>query len=64
MCYNIKDLPVTIRTRQEGDKILINGKLKNLSDYLTNQKVSHFIRQNLLVLTNSLNQVINLIEKK
>lgn len=64
MCYNIKDLPVTIRTRLDGDKIIINGKLKNLSDYLTNNKVSHFVRQNLLVLTNNLNQVIYLIEKK
>lgn len=64
MCYNIKDLPVTIRTRQDGDKILINGQLKNLSDYLTNQKISHFVRKKLLVLTNSLNQVIYLIEEK
>ena len=37
LCYNIKDLPLYIRTRKEGDKILVNGKLKNLSDYLTNK---------------------------
>ena len=62
MCYNIEDLPITIRTRKEGDKLLINGKLKNLSDYFTNNKVSHFVRQNLLVLTNNLDQIIYLIE--
>ena len=64
MCYNVKDLPITIRTRKDGDKILINNKLKNLSDYLTNQKVSHFVREALLVVTNNLNQVIYLIKKE
>lgn len=64
MCYNIEDLPITIRTRKDGDKLLINGKLKNLSDYFTNNKVSHFVRQNLLVLTNNLDQIIYLIEMK
>lgn len=64
MCYNVKDLPITIRTRKDGDKILINNKLKNLSDYLTNQKVSHFVRESLLVVTNNLNQVIYLIKKE
>ena len=42
----------------------INNKLKNLSDYLTNQKVSHFVREALLVVTNNLNQVIYLIKKE
>lgn len=64
MCYNVKDLPITIRTRKDGDKILINNQLKNLSDYLTNQKVSHFVREALLVVTNNLNQVIYLIKKE
>ena len=64
LCYNIKDLPLYIRTRKEGDKILVNGKLKNLSDYLTNKKVSHFIRESILVVTNELNQVIDIIEIK
>ncbi len=64
MCYNIKDLPITIRTRVDGDKILVNNKLKNLSDYLTNNKISHFVRESLLVVTNNLNQVIYLIEMK
>ena len=64
LCYNIKDLPLYIRTRKEGDKILVNGKLKNLSDYLTNKKISHFIRESILVVTNELNQVIDIIEIK
>lgn len=64
LCYNIKDLPITIRTRIDGDKILLNNKLKNLSDYLTNEKISHFKRDNLLVVTNNLNQVIHIVLRK
>lgn len=56
--YNIYALPVRLRNRLPGDKILINGKLRSVSDHLTNMKVSHVYRSNLLVLTNNENQVL------
>ena len=56
--YNIHALPVRLRNRLPGDKILINGKLRSVSDYLTNKKISHVHRSNLLVLTNIENQVL------
>lgn len=56
--YNINAMPITIRNKRDGDKILINGKLRSLSDYLTNKKVSHFIRDNILVITNSNDEVL------
>ena len=63
MCYNIYALPITIRNRLDGDRIFINNQLKNLSDYLTNNKVSHFERNNLLVMIDKDNRVINLIKR-
>ncbi|MBR2890781.1 MAG: tRNA lysidine(34) synthetase TilS [Bacilli bacterium] len=62
--YNIYALPVRIRNRLPGDKILINGKLRSVSDYLTNKKVSHIYRDNLLVLTNKENQVLFILGMK
>ena len=56
--YNINETPIIIRNRLPGDKILINGKLRKLSDYLTNKKISHFVRSELIVITNELNQVL------
>ena len=62
--YNIYALPVRLRNRLPGDKILISGKLRNVSDYLTNKKVSHIQRSNLLVLTNNENQVLFILGLK
>jgi tRNA(Ile)-lysidine synthetase-like protein len=63
MCYNIYALPITIRNRKDGDKILVKNKLRNLSDFLTNNKVSHFERNNSLVIVDQEGRVINLIKK-
>lgn len=63
MCYNIYALPITIRNRKDGDKILIKNKLRNLSDFLTNNKVSHFERNNSLVIVDQEGRVIDLIKK-
>lgn len=61
LCYNINTLPVIVRNRLPGDKILINKQTRSLSDYLTNKKVSHFVRSRLLVLTNKENQVLAIL---
>lgn len=57
LCYNINNLPIVIRTRQNGDKIKIHNKLISLSDYLTNKKITHFKRNNLVV-CNDINEVL------
>lgn len=62
--YNIYEYPVVIRNRMPKDKILIKGKLRNLSDYLTNKKVSHLYRDNLLVIVNKENQVLFVLGMK
>ena len=61
LCYNIDTLPVIVRNRLPGDKVLINKQTRSLSDYLTNKKVSHFVRSRLLVLTNKENQVLAIL---
>jgi len=49
LCYNINNLPLIVRTRSNGDKIKRHNKLISLSDYLTNKKITHFKRNNLVL---------------
>ena len=63
ICYNINNLPIIIRNRKDKDKIRIKNKLVNLSDYLTNKKISHFDRFR-LVLTNDQDEVIYILGLK
>ena len=62
--YNINEYPLVIRKRKPKDKILLKGQLRNLSDYLTNKKVSHIYRNNLLVIVNKDNQVLFVLGMK
>lgn len=39
MWYNINMLPVLIRNRKNGDKIVLNGKRKKLKDLFIDRKV-------------------------
>ena len=48
--YNIKGLPVTIRKRKNGDKIITKMGTISISDYLTNKKVPFLKRRNILLL--------------
>ncbi len=59
--YNISAFPVRLRNKLPGDKMIINGKTKSVSDYLTDKKVSHTIRPYLLVLVNNENQVLYIL---
>ncbi|HPX20949.1 MAG TPA: tRNA lysidine(34) synthetase TilS, partial [Bacilli bacterium] len=65
--YNIKELPVVIRTRQDGDRIKIKQGTKTVSDLLTDKKVSHLKRNRLLLLCdkdNSVMAILGLDKKK
>lgn len=48
--YNIKGLPIIIRTRKNGDKIKTKVGTISVSDYLTNKKVPSLERRNILLL--------------
>ena len=48
--YNIKGLPITIRKRKNGDKIITKMGTISISDYLTNKKVPYLKRRNILLL--------------
>ena len=60
VCYNIPTLPIEIRRKNEGDKLMYHNSLVSLSDYYTNKKVPHFKRHNLLIV-NDKNEVIQIL---
>ena len=51
-------LPLTIRKRCEGDNLIIKDGHKKLKDFLINKKVPKEIRDDLLVITNNLGEII------
>lgn len=67
ICYNNISLPINIRNIKNGDTIKRTNKKTNVSyhqkvnDILTNKKISYIDRLNTLVITNSENQVINIL---
>ena len=50
--------PLTVRTRMHGDKLIIGEGHKKLKDFLIDKKVSKEERDNLLIVTNSENEII------
>lgn len=51
-------LPLTIRNRVDGDKLIIGKGHKKLKDFLIDKKVPKKEREKLLVVTNALNEII------
>ena len=51
-------LPLTIRHRQNGDKLIIGDGHKKLKDFLIDKKVPKEKRDKLLVVTNNLDEII------
>lgn len=49
MWYNNKELPITIRYRKNGDKILVNGLEKNLNKLFIDLKIPMSLRNNTLL---------------
>ncbi len=64
MCYNIKELPIIVRSRKDGDKIKLQSGSKKVSDFLTTKKIAHFERMNLLLLCNKNNEVLEMLGLK
>lgn len=64
VCYTIKGLPIVVRTRRAGDKIKRKDCLKNISDYLTNQKIPYLIRKDLLYLYDNDNTAVAILNSK
>lgn len=48
--YNSKSLPVIIRNRLDGDKIIINGKTKKIKDLFIDLKIPKIVRDELLLI--------------
>ena len=51
-------LPLTIRKRRDGDRLIIGNGHKKLKDFLIDKKVPKEIRDDLLIVTNALNEII------
>ena len=51
-------LPLTIRKRCDGDKLIIGSGHKKLKDFLIDKKVPKETRDDLLIVTNALNEII------
>ena len=49
MWYNTTELPITIRYRKDGDKILVNGLNKNLNKLFIDLKVPMSLRNNTIL---------------
>lgn len=60
LCYNIKDLPIIIRTR------IVKDKIQNtlVSDYLTKLKLPYMIKKDILLLCDEENNVIAVLGYK
>lgn len=59
--YNIKSLPIVIRTRRNGDKLKLKTGTKSVSDYLTDKKVPFLQRKDTLVLCDEFDNVLYIL---
>ncbi len=60
LCYNVKSLPITIRSREVGDKI--NNKL--VSDIITSKKMPYLVKKDILLLCDSENKILAILGYK
>ena len=51
-------LPLIIRKRQDGDRLIIGNGHKKLKDFLIDKKVPKTERDNLIIVTNNLGEII------
>lgn len=59
--YNIKSLPIVIRSRRNGDKIKLKVGTKSVSDFLTDKKVPFLQRKETLVLCDEFDNVLYIL---
>lgn len=62
--YPIKNLPITIRTKKEGDKITLKTGTVTISDFFTNRKVPYLSRINAMILENDNKEIIRIFYYK
>ncbi len=62
--YQIKNLPITIRTKKEGDKISLKTGTITISDFFTNHKVPYLSRLNAMILENDNKEIIRIFYYK
>lgn len=60
LCYNMKSLPIIVRTRKVGDKL--DHKL--VSDIITSNKIPYLDKKDILLLCDDLNNVITILGLK
>ena len=55
LCYNELNsiFPIIIRNREDGDKIVVNGMTKSVSDVLKDNKIPRRLRDSVLVVMNN-----------
>lgn len=58
MCYNIDDLPITIRTRRDGDRIKLSNGYKKVNDLFIDLKISKEERNNKLLVVDKNNEIL------
>ena len=56
--YNIEELPITIRTRQDGDRIKVGKGYKKVKDLLIDEKVGIIKRDNVLLATDKNGEIL------
>ena len=59
--YNIKSLPIVVRSRRNGDKIKLKTGTKSVSDFLTDKKVPYLQRKNTLVLCDEFDNILYIL---
>lgn len=58
ICYNEEEFPITIRNKENGDKIQIKNGHKKVSDLFTDNKVPKEQRENILLIENNNKEIL------
>lgn len=61
LCYNIQRLPIYIRTRKNGDKILLKNGYKKVKDLLIDEKIGVSKRDNILLAVDNEGNVLSVL---
>ncbi len=58
ICYNNEEFPITIKTKENGDKIQIKNGHKKVSDFFTDKKIPKENREKILLIENNKKEII------
>lgn len=62
ICYNKDEFPLTIKTKENGDKIQIKNGHKKVSDFFTDKKITKNIREKILIVENNKKEIIWILD--